>query len=206
MKKLSHQLIGSLCLLLLVMAQIGCEKAEEFLDKKSTNSLDETTVFADSAHTMDFLGGVYHGLFIWRVSGPSNGVENILVAVTDEAEQRYPAAGMLETQILTGSFGGTFNSYINDSWSFLYTHIRLANIYLKHVDGSPLSASLKKRTKQETRFLRAYFYARLMEGWGGVPLMGDTVFDLNSSAGGGRNTYAECVDYVISEQIGRAHV
>src|SRR5699024_2910051 len=70
---------------------------------------------------------------------------------------------------------------------------------LKDVGQSPLSAALKKRTKAEARFLRAYFYSLLMEGWGGVPLVGDSIYDLNAQAQAVRATYADCVDYVVSE-------
>ncbi|HEX5553985.1 MAG TPA: RagB/SusD family nutrient uptake outer membrane protein, partial [Chitinophagaceae bacterium] len=149
---------------------------------------------------MDYLAGVYEGLLIWRVSKDDAEDPNAsLCAVTDEANQRYPSAGMLENQMITGSLGGTFQGYVGNSWSYLYTHIRAANIFLKHVDGSPLSAALKARTKGEARFLRAFFYSRLIEGWGGVPLVKDTVYDLNSHAKASRSTYADCVDYIITE-------
>lgn len=199
MKKLLYLLITGLVFVILI-SQYGCQKAGDFLDKKVSVSLNEKTVFADSARTMDFLAGVYNGLYIWCISADkADDPKNSMTAVTDESSQRYPSAGMLENQVITGSYGGTFQGFVSNSWSFLYAHIRAANIFLKDVDGSPLSASLKQRTKAEARFLRAYFYSLLMKGWGGVPLIGDTIFDLSAQAKAVRSTYAECVDYVISE-------
>lgn len=178
----------------------GCQKAGSFLDKKVSSTLNEATVFSDSARTMDFLASIYEGLFIWHGSeANTTSPDNFLDAATDQGCQRYPSAGMLETQVVTGSFGGSFTSYVNNSWSFLYTHIRQANIYLKDVNKSPLSDALKQRTSAEARFLRAYFYYCLMEGWGGVPIINDTIYDLNSHAVAARSTYSDCVDYVLSE-------
>lgn len=199
MKKISYIIITGVIVLSFVF-QFGCQKASDFLDKKVSSSLNEKTVFSDSARTMDFLAGVYQGLYIWRISkNDATGPKNVLDAVTDESVQRYPSAGMFENQVITGSFGGTFTGFLNNSWSYLYTHIRLANIFLKDVDNSPLSASLKKRTKAEVRFLRAYFYSCLMEGWGGVPIVGDTVYDLHAHAQAVRSSYSDCVKYVVSE-------
>ncbi|HEX5553524.1 MAG TPA: hypothetical protein VFX43_09795, partial [Chitinophagaceae bacterium] len=101
MKKFSYPTIAA-AVILLVLTQWGCRKAGSFLDKKSTNSLNESTVFADSARTMDYLAGVYQGLLIWRVSKDNATDPNAsLCAVTDEANQRYPASGMLENQMIT---------------------------------------------------------------------------------------------------------
>src|SRR3546814_10866657 len=38
-----------------------------------------------------------------------------------------------------------------------------------------------------------------MEGWGGVPLVGDTIYSLSSPNLQVRNSWAECVDYIVSE-------
>jgi starch-binding outer membrane protein, SusD/RagB family len=198
MKKLFY--IIPLALIVLSSTQSGCKKSSSFLDKQSTNNLNEQTVFADSAHTMDFLAGVYVGMQTWRSSTPNSaGPEHHLDAVTDEATQRYPSAGMFENQVITGSFGGTWTSYLANSWSVLYTNIRGANVFMSNVQRSPLSSALKARTTAEARFLRAYYYSLLMEGWGGVPIVGDTVYNLEASSTNLRSTYADCVDYVVSE-------
>lgn len=199
MKKSLYFLICGLIAFILTF-QYSCQKAGDFLDKKVSTSLDEKTVFSDSARTMDFLSGIYNALITWHGQQyTSDDPERTLTAVTDESNGRYPSGGMMENQIISGSYGGAFSGWYIGSWSRLYAHIRAANIYLKNVDLSPLSVSLKNRTKAEARFLRAYYYSLLMEGWGGVPLVGDTIYDLNSHAKAVRSSYADCVDYVVSE-------
>lgn len=199
MKKLLYLFITGM-LVLILASQYGCQKTGDFLDKKVNSSLNEKSVFSDSARTMDYLAGIYNALIIWHGQQYSSSEsDRTLTAITDESNGRYPSGGMLENQVITGSYGGAFSGWLDNSWSTLYSHIRASNIFLKDVDHSPLSASLKERTKAEARFLRAYFYSLLMQGWGGVPLVGDTIYDLNSQAQAVRATYADCVDYVVSE-------
>lgn len=199
MKKLLYLIIAGLIVFILV-SQYGCQKASDFLDKKVSASLNEQTVFSDSARTMDFLAGIYNALITWHGQQyTSDESDRTMTAITDESNGRYPSGGMVENQVISGSFGGAFTGWLNNSWSTLYAHIRSVNIFLKEVDGSPLSASLKQRTKAEARFLRTYYYSLLMEGWGGIPLVGDTIYDLNSQAEAVRSTYADCIDYVVSE-------
>lgn len=184
----------------MLVSQYGCQKSSNFLDKKVSASLDEKSVFSDSARTMDFLSGIYDALITWHGQQyTSDEPDRTMTAVTDESNGRYPSGGMMENQIISGSYGGAFTGWYTGSWSRLYAHIRAANIFLKDVDMSPLSASLKQRTQAEARFLRAYYYSLLMEGWGGVPIIKDTIYDLGSLAEAVRSSYADCVDYVISE-------
>ncbi len=43
------------------------------------------------------------------------------------------------------------------------------------------------------------FYFELIKRWGGVPLVGDKVFEASEKINIGRNTYSDCVAYIISE-------
>lgn len=84
-------------------------------------------------------------------------------------------------------------------WSNAYYGIRRANIFLKNVVRTPISATNMQYWKAEARFLRAYFYWELLKRYGGVPLMGDTVLELNDDIEIPRATYAETVDYIVNE-------
>jgi hypothetical protein len=84
-------------------------------------------------------------------------------------------------------------------WLNAYYGIRRANIFLKYVVRTPISATNMQYWKAEARFLRAYFYWELMKRYGGVPLLGDTVLGLNDNIEIPRATYAETVDYIVNE-------
>src|SRR5690606_14209678 len=76
---------------------------------------------------------------------------------------------------------------------------RKANIFLSKIDIVPLSEEMNKNWKAEARFLRAMFYFEIIKRYGGVPLVGDTVFNVSDRIDLRRNTFEECVNYVVSE-------
>ena len=84
-------------------------------------------------------------------------------------------------------------------WSNSYFGIRSANVFLKNIDKVPIASQTRQYWKSEARFLRAYFYWELLQRYGGIPLIGDTVFSLNDNIQLPRNTYAETVDYIVNE-------
>ncbi len=89
---------------------------------------------------------------------------------------------------------------IYQKWQFFYNGIREANYFLNYVDlceeYTPEELRLRKA---EARFLRAYFYTYLMKMYGPVPLIGDKVNDPNEDFTASRNTYDDCVEYVVRE-------
>ncbi|OQP66555.1 hypothetical protein A3860_13830 [Niastella vici] len=84
-------------------------------------------------------------------------------------------------------------------WKNAWYGIRGANIFLKYVVRTPISATNMQYWKAEARFLRAYFYWELLKRYGGVPLLGDTVLGLNDNIEIPRATYAQTVDYIVNE-------
>ena len=92
------------------------------------------------------------------------------------------------------------NFPIKDQWTTPYTNIRRVNMFLKNLPDAPLSSSLKKRMEGEARFLRAWYYEYLIKSFGGVPIIGNTVFsDIYTNVDLPRNTYEECVNYIVNE-------
>ena len=94
-------------------------------------------------------------------------------------------------------------------WGEYYSLIRKVNIFVNGIDVVPFKTTyvnalgerlpLNRTLKAEARFIRAWFYFQLIERYGGVPLMGDKVYNINDNLEMPRNTFAECVDYIVSE-------
>ncbi|MDD3036611.1 RagB/SusD family nutrient uptake outer membrane protein [Bacteroides sp.] len=94
-------------------------------------------------------------------------------------------------------------------WKEYYTGIRKANIMINHIDVVPFMLTyvnskgekkpLNFTMKAEARFLRAYFYFELVKRYGGVPLMGDEVHILGDDMEIPRNTFEQCVKYIVDE-------
>lgn len=94
-------------------------------------------------------------------------------------------------------------------WGAYYQGIRKANILINNIDVVPFNLTyvnalgetkpLNYTMKAEARFLRAYFYFELVKRYGGVPLVGDNVYVLGDDVQLPRNTFAQCIDYIIGE-------
>ena len=179
---------------LAVLAFVSCEK-QGFLDSTQSTDLNEQVVFSDSAYTINFLSGIYAdiGFATWPKRFNGGGLD----ACTDEAEGAGLGTVNTFIQFATGTVNA--NMITEDAWSTSYTNIRRANIMLKNLPVAKFGDDIKIRVKAETRFLRAYYYFILLEHYGGVPLMGDSVYRADDEIPSVRNTFGECVDYIVQE-------
>ncbi|AYD48436.1 RagB/SusD family nutrient uptake outer membrane protein [Arachidicoccus soli] len=101
---------------------------------------------------------------------------------------------------------GKINPYTlpDNVWDDSYTAIRNVNIFLSNIDVVPLNLPGEKdQWKAEARVLRAIAYFELIKRWGGVPIIGDTVYNANEKIAITRSSFDQCVDY-ISAQIDSA--
>lgn len=173
----------------------ACTK-ESFLDKTTTTDLSEATVFSDSARSMDFLANIYsnvdYSFSLTRFGGTAG-----LDACTDEAEGPQSSSVTTYTQFAEASVSA-FN-IASDAWNTSYSQIRAVNQFLKHLPTVPFNDLLRQRTKGEALFLRAWFYAQMLRHYGGIPIVGDSIYTTQDKIKTTRNTYAECVEYVTAQ-------
>lgn len=182
----------SLCLGILTL--ISCGK-KNFLDQTETTNLNEQTVFSDSARTVAFLTNIYIDIgFTENATRFGNGG---LDAACDEAEPQKSASITTSVQFATGTVNPSIIS--KDAWDLPYTNIRRVNLLLKHLPQTPIPSHIRNVMKAEARFLRAWYYAILLKHYGGIPLLGDSVFNVTDKIPAVRNTYKECVDYIVAE-------
>lgn len=176
------------------LACIACSK-QGFLDQTQSSDLNEEVVFSDSTYTINFLSGIYGdiGFATWPKRFGGGGLD----ASTDEAEGKKLDTINTFIQFATGTVNS--NIITNDAWTKPYTNIRRANIMLKNLHRARFGNNIRVRVKAETRFLRAYYYFILLEHYGGVPLMGDSVYSATDVIPAKRNTFEECVSYIASE-------
>lgn len=183
-------------IILLIFVFASCKKDGGFLDQTTTSNLDENTVFSDSTLTMNFLSQIYSNIGFSFYPGRFSGRAG-MEACTDEAEG--PGATSITTYAQFASGSVSAYSISTDAWNLSYSQIRAANQFLQHLPTIPFGQSLKNRTKGEVLFLRAWFYSIMLKHYGGIPLIGDTVYNVTDKINSTRNTYAECVDYITSQ-------
>lgn len=86
-----------------------------------------------------------------------------------------------------------------------YKGIRECNIFMQNVDRCSDPIVTKEELAQykvQSRFARSYYYFLMMRIYGPVFLLGDELLDFTASTEAlyrPRNTWEECVDYVVSE-------
>ena len=185
----------SLTLLLFLGTVASCN--DSFLDQTQTSDLNRETVFADSTYTANFLTGIYTDIGFdinynrWTYLLANGGG---LQSACDEAEF-YPSSTIWTNMMFAT---GTVNpvTVSDDAWSKCYTNIRRCNVFLANIDRSPMVQSRKAQYISEALFLRAWYYFILMKHYGGVPIIGNNVYDATSTMKTSRNTWAECVEYV----------
>lgn len=171
----------------------NCKKG--YFDAVPKDLVSVEIVFKDKTETENWLAGIYAKLYdVWNNSAMSG---------------RYSAGFTDELELATPSIQANNNlsslTAIN-VWTSNYQGIRLANIFMANVDNSrtnllrePNGKELIQQYTGEARFLRAYFYWTLMKFYGPAILVGDKIGDVNDNFQQPRNTWTECVNYVLAE-------
>lgn len=189
----------SLAFMLIIFFGTSCKDAS-FLDETVTSDLDLPKIFADSAYTVGYLSEMYVQLG-FDVSHKRFSVDletyGGLQGACDEVELKVKPKVTTDIQFATGTVNPV--SVSDDAWKKCYENIRKVNIFFQGIDYAPLQAGLKRTYRAEARFLRAWYYATLLKHYGGVPIIGDTIYTVHDHISMKRNTYEECVDYIISE-------
>lgn len=126
----------------------SCKKGD-FLDPTVTNTLNEESVFTDSARTMDALVGIYAdiGFFAAHNRFGTSG----LAAASDEAESSLQGGGAEFIKWATGSISAINTN--NDVWPVCYANIRRVNVFFKkHLKVSAVSSFTNKGERRSTVF------------------------------------------------------
>ena len=187
------------CLVMgIILLTASCKK-DGFLDQTVTSSLNEITTFSDSANSMAFLNNIYTNIGFASDPRRFNGGNYAagLEASCDEAEGPNASTANGFVQFATGSVNASIVP--DDAWNIPYTNIRAVNQFLRHLPVIPFTAALKAQSEAEARFLRAWYYTMMLQHYGGVPLVGDSIYAVASTITAKRNTYKECVDYILAE-------
>ncbi|WP_159638421.1 RagB/SusD family nutrient uptake outer membrane protein [Sphingobacterium composti Ten et al. 2007 non Yoo et al. 2007] len=160
---------------------------DSFLDQESQNILTEQQVYSDDNMVLSVLAN-YYGRISW---GQHLG-DVASMAILDEAG--FSSGGPNNRQ-----------NYEDNLWRvYDYGLIRDLNMFINGIKTSTLSAASKDNYEGEARFIRAWVYFNMARTLGGVPLIGDQVFDYSSGTLAAdlqhpRSTEKQVYDYIISE-------
>lgn len=176
---------------ILVISAPSCKKFETYPEERifETEVFDSTDV--NGVQSTAYLMGIYSLL----PSGFNRVDGDFLDAATDDAVSSFYGSGI--TLFNNGQL--TSQNLPDNNWALSYTIIRKCNVFLKNIGVVPLVPDMMKRQVAEARFLRAFAYFELLKRYGGIPLIGDQIFDLADNLDLPRNTYEACVDYISAQ-------
>ncbi len=191
--------------MLLLACLLSCQK--NFLDRRLDTSYTEDQVFNSAGTMRDFGFGIYASLpgGFERTDGA------LLASASDESVHAWPGSAI--QRLVNGSWS-SFNNP-DDQWASLYTGIRKTNLFLERsadyrqiVYRDTITESGRTAYSNDTSdigwlraeavALRAYFHFELIKRYGGVPIV-TSVMKEGQVPMLSRNTYDECVAFVVSQ-------
>ena len=180
---------------LITFIVVCCSCKKDFFDSVPKDLVSTDAIFKNKTETENWLASVYSTLVDpWA---NTTGSARYWAGFTEELE---PTSATVQ--------GSGLLSGVNaiNLWTSHYQAIRMANIFMKNVDNSetnllkePNGKELILQYKGEARFLRAFYYWNLMKLYGPVILVGDDPGKYNDDYQIPRNSWKECVEYVLNE-------
>lgn len=204
MKKIYIFIIAALC----ITGNYGCKK---FLDQVPDDRLTFEESFATKVTVDKLLANVYSSLpdeMKQRFPSSGDNTAGPWTGASDEADYTLPTS--FSNNINSGNWDAT-KGEVNAVWQQYYKGIQAASTFMANVgkctDCNNNGIDLVNRYKNEIRAVRAIYYYYLIRQYGPVVLLGNDPISPDAPIGTiskPRNSFDECVDYIIAELDGAA--
>ncbi|MEO8721786.1 MAG: RagB/SusD family nutrient uptake outer membrane protein [Ginsengibacter sp.] len=175
----------------LVLFLVSCKK--DFLNTTPQTSISSALTWTDGALSEAFVTNIYNGL------GNGGWYEQQLSSLSDETVFVHPGRNINtvnEGTLNPSNPGWQDGTY---EWGNMYNYIRPCNVALENLKTATFdNPDLNARLQGEAHFLRAYYYQQLLRFYGGIPIVNHT-YGLNQDYSLARNTYEECVNFIIND-------
>ncbi|MDY5237634.1 RagB/SusD family nutrient uptake outer membrane protein [Bacteroides helcogenes] len=137
----------------------------DFLDKEPTK-LTPGVYFNNTGEAASFLTSVYAPL----ASQNFYGNEYMFMVCGDDLSHFGGGRNPQSSGAIACNNANSSSPQFSNLWQTLYTGIDRANTFLENIDkANGISDQLRLQYKSEARFMRAYYYFTLVQGWGDVP-------------------------------------
>lgn len=180
-------------LLIIVLSSVflaSCKK--DFLNTQPLGQVPAQSVWQDPALATAFINEIYNGL------GQGGFEEQMLASLTDEAV--FTHTGRSINTVNEGSLSSNNPGWQSGTyeWLSMYNRIRSCNVALENLGTAPFDTVTINRLQGQAHFLRGYYYHQLLRYYGAVPLITKT-YGLNEDYAVARNTFEECVNFIVKE-------
>ena len=183
-----------------LMATTMLASCADILDKKPLTEISDNDLWSDPALLKAFVNSRYNQVGV-------NGAESMQSSIVDETEltwlrgcETHNFARLSPTDL--GRMNGAWWGWDNRSWSTKWTNISNCNIFFERVDNVGFTDEAEKtKLVGQVRFIRAFEYWDLIARWGAMPIITKSfsINDREEIVGQKRNTYKECIDFLVGE-------
>lgn len=178
----------------------SCKK--DFLNRLALDRIQESNVWNDAGLIETYVNSAYRSV----PQGHEFIFGRTLSCLTDECNRKTNANyDMITAGNVTSTTLGILDFWqgiVNPAGAITapghYNTISITNVFFENIESSPIDTAMKKRMIGEMKVLRAFSYFRLIGFFGGVPLITKS-FSLRDNFDLPRNTYDECMAFVIKE-------
>lgn len=193
----------------LAITVFSCSK-EGLLDDTDLDELTNEKVFSSLENTRKALYDLYGRMR--EVTNSNSGSfsrlfdMNVTVAMLDNATDdgagnttRNAGISPGIQKYISGAITATSNPVVGTNpWRWYYLAIRNANIFIANVDKSPMTNAEKTSSKNQARFLRAYYYHELFRWFGPLVITTQPIdpFAFDSTK---REDLRSTVNFIVNE-------
>lgn len=183
----------------LISLVYSCQKPSEFLDKKPLGDYSETDVWSDPSLVQTFVNSMYRNAlgFPFSIERLSDYVDESFFT-PDWDVLNFNKSLMTSDGLLGWEVDWATPHTLHFRWAPLYSNVRRTNIFFSKINGVPGDEAVINDLKGQAYFTRAWTYFYLTALYGGVPII-TKAYSLTDEFEAPRNTYEECINYVIGQ-------
>ncbi|QQY83295.1 RagB/SusD family nutrient uptake outer membrane protein [Tamlana sp. s12] len=178
------------------LAFTGCE---DVLDVEASDAFAEDLIYSDPVQVERLVFSAYNSTESWGVNKFQWWSRRFNIeSASMEAKFNFNDLDLFR---LRAGWDPANMGVLSDKWRNYWDYVRSINEFLDRVDDSKAmqdSPSEVLILKAEMRFLRGNLYSKLLKLYGGVPIM-EHALGLDDDYQLVRNTYEECVDFIVSD-------
>ncbi len=164
-----HAANVSYIIFFLIVIVFGMSCSKDFLEKKPLGQLTSDNFFADEEHALQSLTATYEVLRRFRTHVFAYiALTDIISDDADKGSTPSDGAPIIVADEFNLDPGSLI---IDDTWQGYYRGIKRANWVISEVPEIDMDPALRSRIVAEAKFLRAYFYFKMVRWWGGLPLV-----------------------------------
>lgn len=196
--KIMRLKIKSFWMLCLLAGTSLFSSCEDFLDRQEDEKMTFDKIWLSRGTTQQYWLNAMS--FLPDFNGGYIGDGEAYLGASDECTIAYDRG---YRYMNFGSWNASSIPYYK--YDYYYRGIRECNIFMQNVDrcSDPLVTKTElAKWKIQARWARAYYYFLLMRDFGPIFLVGDELLDFSATTEAlyrPRNTWEQCVDYVVSE-------